>query len=287
MTGLNREILRKWEIRFQYPIPIRGARGERRYQERDVTRLQLVAQLLAVGRRPKEVVPLGASQLCALLNQCIETSADSKIVDGQLQHPLIIHLLATSDHEALRAHFELLIRRDGLAAFVETMLPAFNAEIGVAWASGRLSIHGEHFYTETIQAVVSSASSGFKPKVGAPCVLITTPPGEDHGLGVVAIKCLLDMQGANCISLGTQTPAVSVRDASSQWAVRAVLISISSFLQPQAARNYIQSLRLLLPADVRVWVGGMGAQCLKTRKPAGVEVLSSSSEAIAAWHALS
>ncbi len=51
-TGLSREVLRKWELRYQFPLPERGARGQRLYRASDLPKLQLVKQLIGQGMRP-------------------------------------------------------------------------------------------------------------------------------------------------------------------------------------------------------------------------------------------
>ncbi|HOE41205.1 MAG TPA: MerR family transcriptional regulator [Rhodoferax sp.] len=58
LTGLSREVLRKWELRSHFHQPARGERGERRYSFADAHRLQLVGQLIACGMRPGRLVPL-------------------------------------------------------------------------------------------------------------------------------------------------------------------------------------------------------------------------------------
>ena len=42
VAGLSREVLRKWEIRYAFPLPVRGERGERRYRVTDVPKLSLI-----------------------------------------------------------------------------------------------------------------------------------------------------------------------------------------------------------------------------------------------------
>ena len=65
VTGLTREVLRKWEQRYQFPQPTRGERGERRYSQGDVQRLQLICRLLKSGLRPGAVVRQSEVQLQA------------------------------------------------------------------------------------------------------------------------------------------------------------------------------------------------------------------------------
>ena len=49
------------------------------------------------------------------------------------------------------------------------------------------------------------ASSAPRP-AGGPRVLLTTLPGEPHGLGLLMVEALLTLDGCRCLSLGVQTP---------------------------------------------------------------------------------
>jgi methylmalonyl-CoA mutase cobalamin-binding subunit len=117
--------------------------------------------------------------------------------------------------------------------------------------------------------------------------LLTTPPGELHGLGVLALQAALALEGADCVSLGTQTPVLDVVRAVQQWAVEVVTISASSALQPTAARNYVLALRRVLPAHCRLWVGGQGAQALSGDPMLGIEVMQTIAQAVERWKELS
>ena len=56
-TGLSREVLRKWELRYQFPVPERGARGQRLYQAKDLPKLRLIKQLMAQACAPANWCP--------------------------------------------------------------------------------------------------------------------------------------------------------------------------------------------------------------------------------------
>lgn len=53
------------------------------------------------------------------------------------------------------------------------------------------------------QAVQSIPAQALQAK---PKVLLTTLPGEPHGLGLLMVEALLALEGCPCVSLGVQTP---------------------------------------------------------------------------------
>ena len=178
-TGLSREVLRKWELRYQFPVPERGARGQRLYQAKDLPKLRLITQLMAQGLRPGTLVPLSLKQLQALLESSV-AQPDAPAIEEAPQH-LLACLAPGSVPGTVRRYIAALIETEGLAAFVSHRLPALNQAVGEAWAGGRLGIHAEHHYSDAVQAVVQSHSLGRQPKDLQQLAL----PGENSVVGKV------------------------------------------------------------------------------------------------------
>jgi len=288
VTGLSREVLRKWEQRYQFPVPIRGARGQRLYTPEDVEKLHLIQRLLLSGMRPGKLVPLSLPDLQALLASSplpLVHTPDAAQIEVAAQ-ALLACLRPGTTPLAVQANLEQLIKENGLAFFVEPYLPAFNLAVGEAWAAGRLGVHAEHHYTETVRNVVLRALARLHPVHGQPRVLMTTPPGELHGLGLLALQAALTLQGADCVCLGTQTPALEVVQAVHDFGVKVVAISASVCLPPAVTRAYVMELRQRLPADCGLWVGGQGGATLAADEHAGVAVFHSTHQAVQAWQQL-
>lgn len=76
-----------------------------------------------------------------------------------------------------------------------------------------ISIRQEYLYTESVQALVRQGLAGHAGAPGAPRVLLTTPPGELHTLGILMVEALMTLEGATCISLGEQTPLPEIASA--------------------------------------------------------------------------
>jgi cobalamin-dependent methionine synthase I len=123
------------------------------------------------------------------------------------------------------------------------------------------------------------------PEAGHPRVLMSTFPGEAHGLGLVMAETLLRMEACPCVSLGVQTPVLDIVRAAQAHQADIVAIGLSSAMGPQQVVDALGDLRGLLPATVEVWAGG-GAAVLRRRPVAGVRALQSLLEiapAVRAW----
>ena len=58
-TGIGRDTLRVWERRYGFPEPVRNEKGERKYSEMQLRRLQRTRRLLDRVLRPGKLLSLG------------------------------------------------------------------------------------------------------------------------------------------------------------------------------------------------------------------------------------
>ncbi len=288
-SGLPREVLRKWEQRYGFPRPERDARGQRRYLPADVQRLQLIKRLLNQGLRPGKLVPLSTSDLQALLAQPLLACASPQL--AQALDESVAELLAcvapAAEALALRPFLERTVKAAGLTLFVTSYMPAFNQAIGVAWADGRLGVYAEHHYTETVRQLVLMALSVLPASQARPRVLLTTPPGELHGLGLLGLQAALMLQGAHCISLGTQTPVSDVVQAVHELGVGVVAVSACGSMLPDSLRLYLVDLRCSLPPECLIWAGGPGCATVSDVSREGLQVFEGAQDAVQVWQGLS
>ena len=63
---------------------------------------------------------------------------------------------------------------------LETVTP-LNRAVGDAWMRGDLQVFEEHLYTEQLHIALRAAINAFPRQAGAPRMLLTTFPAEQHG----------------------------------------------------------------------------------------------------------
>lgn len=290
-TGLSRELLRKWELRYQFPRPQRGARGERKYLAADVAKLKLISRLLEIGLRAGTLVPQSAAQLQALLDArgstCTLPPEPASALLEQTLQALLNTLESATDPHAVTLFLQQCLTRHGLAVFVAHLMPAFNRMVGDAWLTQRLSIAAEHRYTDSVRLVVLRALPAPGYADTRPRVLLTTPPSELHGLGLLALHAQLALQGADCIDLGLQTPCAEVLRTVRELGIEVVAISISACLPALDRHRYVQALRTGLPPACELWLGGAGCVAQAVTGLAGCQVFTDTPQAVQRWLLLS
>ena len=281
-TGLSREVLRKWELRYGFPLPQRGTRGQRLYSAAVVQQLHWLQKILRQGMRPATALTLPQDKWQALAESAGECAADSN--DLSLWVNRILDSLAPdAPLEGLREGLLDLMARKGLGPFAATYFPALNTAVGVAWAKGQLAVYAEHRYSETMRELLGAAASKLAVDAQYGRALLTTPPGELHGLGLLGLQAALGLKGVQCVMLGTQTPVEEVSAAARDIAVRVVAISASNGFASKDLKRYLKALRAALPAECALWAGGQGCSKLSGHPVDGVHYFSRVVDAVEAW----
>jgi methanogenic corrinoid protein MtbC1 len=120
----------------------------------------------------------------------------------------------------------------------------------------------------------------------APRVLLTTLPGEEHQLGLLMAEAFLTIEGAQCFSLGTQTPPSDILKAVDAHQVDILGLSCSAANTPRATLAQLMALREKLDVRVELWVGGNVS--LDQHKIAGIRRVASLTDIpteLARWRA--
>jgi DNA-binding transcriptional MerR regulator/methylmalonyl-CoA mutase cobalamin-binding subunit len=287
-TGIGKDALRVWERRYGFPSPGRDAHGERVYPAEQVETLRLVKRLLDAGHRPGRLLKLPSGEIRALADAQAATQALAAS-GGAPPESLapFVEVILRHDAPALRHELGRMLARLGAGRFVTELVAPLNVAVGEAWMSGRMEVYEEHSYSEEVQVVMRQAIAQMPepPASSRPRVLLSTFPGEPHGLGLLMAETLLRLESCPCVSLGVQTPVLDIVRAAEAHQADIVAIGLSSAMGPQQVIDALSDLRGLLPPGLELWTGG-SAPVLQRRPVAGVRVLRQLQEiasAIRAW----
>lgn len=268
LTGIAKEVLRKWESRYGFPVPQRDAIGRRNFNIEQISRLYLIKRLLDQGMRARHVVSLPLQALGQLLEE-------SAFILPQIHDTLSGELIAalTSAHpQALQGFFTQRLLQLGLRSFVCDLVPVMNTLVGTAWASGAIAVSNEHFYTETLKALLAVQIAGTVSMTGGPRILLATAPGEVHTLGLLTIRTVLALEDVDCMYFGACLSCEEIVIAAQQYETDIIGLSFSDAFPVKKIVEFLTHLRLQLPEHVAIWAGGSGVRRLSKGLP-GTEVL--------------
>lgn len=279
-TGLSKDTLRVWERRYGFPTPGRDGAGERAYTLPQVEKLRTIKRLLDAGHRPGRVVTLPLEQLRAISEQTLDLrQRGATVVLRSDDIRELIDLVRAHDVAALRGRLNRLLSRHGVGRFVVEVVAPLTLAVGDAWIRGQLEVFEEHLYTECVQVVLRGAIAAIPEPAAddATRVLLTTFPGEPHGLGLLMAEALLALEGCRCVSLGVQTPLWDITLAAAACRSDVVALSFSGCMGPNPIADGLTELRTKLPARVALWAGG-SAPVLHRRPLPGVRALAALEE---------
>lgn len=285
-TGLSKDTLRVWERRYGFPAPQRDGLGERAYLPAEVDKLRLVKRLLDVGHRPGRILALPLDDLQRLAEQAAEAPPRQEgAVPDEAEVQAWVELVRGHDLAALRAALQRALTRHGVGRFVIEVVAPLTTAIGDAWVRGQLRVFEEHACTEVVQSVLRQAIAGLPEPAGdgRPRVLLTSFPGEPHGLGLLMAEAVLALEGCRCIALGTQTPPWDTVLAAAAYRADIVALGFSGCMNPNQVVDGLAELRAKLPPSVELWAGG-SAPVLVRRPVPGVLALTDLAEAPQALH---
>jgi len=299
-TGLSKDTLRVWERRYGFPNPARDAVGERRYDDAQVSHLRHLRRLLDAGFRAGQVVPLPLAELLALpvaqdpspTAQAASACASNQPATSHVDEWMAV--LRQHDARMLRSNMEQYLLAHGLGRLVRDGIAPMNVQVGQSWLEGNLAIFEEHLYAEVVQQVLRQALSQLAAQrpPQPPRVLLTTVPGEPHGLGLLMAECEMALAGCDTLALGVQTPLTEIVAAAHACNADVVALGFSAVLNPREVRAALAQLRAQLPAEHALWSGGL-CPTLKTSGRGGLRLeghrhlprLDDIAPAVAHWRA--
>jgi DNA-binding transcriptional MerR regulator/methylmalonyl-CoA mutase cobalamin-binding subunit len=274
-TRLGKDTLRVWERRYGFPRPLRDDNGERLYPPEQVEQLRHIRRLIDAGWRPGRIVGLPLEELLRVGQTADQEGAPRTEPTLAAEPQALYALVRAHDVVALRRALMQMLLRRGLAHFISGVALPLLAEIGEAWSRGQLEVFEEHLCSEAIETVLRTAIAT-TPEMradGSPRVLLTTFPGELHGLGLLMAEALFTLEGASCMNLGCQTPLPDIVAAAQAHRADIVALGFSMVSPSAASLDHLAELRHRLPPDIALWAGTPQTAMLR-RGVEGVRLLA-------------
>jgi hypothetical protein len=285
-TGIGKDTLRVWERRYGFPKPVRDPQGERLYPPDQVERLRHIRRLLDAGHRPGRIVALALDELLRLGEGPIGGNGAAAPTAQAPAGPIgaaattsesvaaLLDQLRRDDAPGLRSALGQALLRLGLGRFVTELAVPLLTEVGAAWARGQLEIYQEHLCSELLESTLRAAqlTAPASDPNASPRVLLSTLPGEQHGLGLLMADALFAVEGCQRLNLGRQTPQPDLLLAAQRQGAQVVALSFSAAQPPGSIADSLTDLRRHLDPAVELWAG-VPFPTLLRRDIGGVQLL--------------
>lgn len=272
-TGLSIETLRAWERRYQVVEPRRDANGRRAYEPDDVIRLRKLREATERGHPISRLVSLAEQELDGLLQSARddgEPRASVRSLGDQM-------LAAAEDYRPADCDQTLAMALALLpvSQVVTDVLAPLLVEVGERWHRGQLSIAQERIISAAVRKQLSSVLDTYSRIADGPAMVLSTPAGERHELGILMCALLAAAKNVRCHYLGPDLPAAELATYATRVRADVVVLSVLMTDDLAGMTSQVGQLAQLLPESIEIWGGGGALQQAGAGLPPRLRLLDS------------
>ncbi|HEX2718210.1 MAG TPA: MerR family transcriptional regulator [Gemmatimonadaceae bacterium] len=268
-TGLSAEVIRAWEKRYGVVTPVRASNGRRLYSERDVERLQLLAQATLTGRTIGQVAALPSRDLLSIARGA-EGVAAGGIEKAPALWPKQVGVAArhvTSALEAIErfdvAALDAVLRRAIIAlpaeGYLDEVIVPLWEQVAERTRGGSFRLPEWHLALTTIRRALFRLIDIALPSLAAPALVVTTPSGQSQELGALLSAAAAAADGWRVLNVGPGLPAEEIAAVVIQSRARAAVVSLGARPADRAIGRELRRLRSLLSRETPILVEGPAA----------------------------
>ena len=269
-AGVSVPVLRAWERRYGIVSPERSASGYRRFDDDAVARVRAMRQLVDDGWSPSNAaaalisgevpVPPDVATDGTEAEPGRPAATGPETSGGSAATELADRLVAAAadlDPGSLEGVLDDLFSRGSFERIAGDLLFPALRRLGEAWASGEVSVAGEHLASAAVQRRLALALEGAgRASRSAPRTLIGLPAGSRHELGALAFAVAASRAGMAVSYLGADLPVDDWVAASAS--ADAAVIGVVTARDRRSAADAARALRAANPMLI-VAFGGEAA----------------------------
>ncbi len=265
VTGINPHTIRAWEKRYQAVLPLRDETGRRVYSENEIRRLELLKKLVAAGNDISDVANLESLELESILLQFypeVNTSAKVKVEVKEnsfdQERSLQNLIFGLSNFKLDVISHELKKAQDSLTAgdFVLKVIGPFLTHIKSLKENNQLADFQKTSLFAIMKLVLFESllrQQSSLDKNGP--MLIFSPEGALNELCSICYALLASEAKLPFHYLGGSMSAAAASEVLHQLKHPVAIIPFSYCHAGLQAKNFIQDLKLRMPANTKLFVG--------------------------------
>lgn len=261
MTGLSKQVIRKWEERYNLLQPKRLENGYRVYSDIDINNLLSVKALSRQGHSIKQAVELTKERSIVL------DIVPDQLISIQHQETLnayVFQLLEKGTH-CDELELNLILQQAyysfGLADFLTSVIIPFLNEVGNRWDRKEWSEYQESVSSLVVRDFLVQIRRNFQCREDAPLILGACLPHERHEIPLHILLLQFMMKGWKTILVGASPAPGSVESLIDKLKPAKVLLSATTMApfenDPSLLKNLDQFA--LDNKQIDFYLGGLGA----------------------------
>lgn len=238
LTGLSKQVIRKWEERYAIIRPQRLQNGYRIYGEHELQTLQNILHFSKKGYTTKQAIEIVKSKTDLPYTSSINASASfatqtlqNLIEAGQSgQETKLLHILQQAHHTI------------GVQEMIQTIIIPFLAQVGELWCKGVWTEFQEALSSLTIRDYLAHLRREFYVPSNAPLVLGSCLPNERHEIPLHLLLLQAMFKGYRTAMLGPSPAPTAIQSAVKELQPHIVMLSALTTLPFEDNLSFLQTL---------------------------------------------
>ncbi|MFS4460679.1 MerR family transcriptional regulator [Bdellovibrio sp. HCB2-146] len=284
LTGISEFTLRGWESRYNAFKPKRSATGRRHYSLQDIQKARLLQELVNRGYKISEIARLKLSDLEKIL-PLQEPTGSPKLPDsGSSRSGFIYEILDLAllfQWDQIRDLLNKKRKANKPDTYVLDHLVPLAGEMGILVAEGQFSVAQEHILSALIKDQLILTRSESKKAKSKSRLVLTTPEGDLHDMGIMIGSSLGSYLGLHTLFLGPSTPKKDLCETCIRYNSTHLLLA-STVSEQEGAKeslySFVNFLDRNLPQEITFLIAGRNSQGLHLKLKRKVQFISSMPE---------
>lgn len=238
-TGLSRQVLRKWEERYDIVIPERLENGYRVYRDEDIQLFMLMKRYAEEGFALAQAADMAKSHETVEFplepNEREDTFAENTLEE-------LIRHGTNCDELELNFTLQSAYHRLGLEHYLQLIIIPFLKQVGDNWANGEWDEYQEALSSLVVRDQLVQLRRNFQYREDAPLLLGACLPYESHEIPVHIILLQLMMRGFRTAMIGSSPAPGAIQSFVEKIQPVKVLLSASTTLPFETDPHVIMEL---------------------------------------------
>lgn len=226
ITGISKQLIRKWEERYDIVQPERLDNGYRVYSEKDINTLLTVKALSEQGHSIKQAAMI-------LQNEKVPMNIELKQPNYRhvQWHEAVVELLQYGTHcneEGINLTLQHAYHHLGLEVCIKNVIIPFLEEVGHRWEQGKWSEYQESFASLAVRDFLVQIRRNFQSREKAPFILGACLPSERHEIPMHLLLLQVMLKGYRTMMIGASPATGTIESLVTELKPNIVLLSATT-----------------------------------------------------------
>lgn len=256
ITQLSKQVIRKWEERYQLVQPRRLENGHRVYSEEDLQQILKVRNLSLQGYSIKQAV--------LIIRQQLQNDENLPVYKEEELNDYTKYLLyygETCNEIELNRILQQATHILGLEKFLSFVVIPFLKEVGIRWEQNEWTEDQESVSTMVIRDYLVQIRRNYYCHEDAPLLMCACLPGEYHEVPLHILMLQAMLNGWRSFLVGSSPATGTIESLVTQLQPKVVLLSAITTIPFELHPDVLQRLDEFAAnhPSIRFYIGGAGS----------------------------